>query len=141
MRQQVADAVIKAICGVTASETTPDKVVVRARKVAGAAATCFVKYELVSAAVKAHAALHAREFDGNVVRASFLRLHRMLTDESEERMLLAARALHEVLSVSRAHAPLKTAQSERTESWAAGLCSCFSYPYSCLSTCFCTWPI
>ncbi len=38
-----------------------------------AAATCFVKYELVSSAVKAHAALHAREFDGNVVRASFLR--------------------------------------------------------------------
>ena len=31
VRQQVAEAVIKAICGVTASETTPDKVVVRAR--------------------------------------------------------------------------------------------------------------
>mmetsp|Transcript_8684 Transcript_8684/g.23556 ORF Transcript_8684/g.23556 Transcript_8684/m.23556 type:complete len:90 (+) Transcript_8684:114-383(+) len=29
VRQQVAEAVIKAICGVTASETTPDKVVVR----------------------------------------------------------------------------------------------------------------
>ena len=32
VRQQVAEAVIKAICGVTASETTPDKVVVRARR-------------------------------------------------------------------------------------------------------------
>ena len=32
VRQQVAEAVIKAICGVTASETTPDKVVVRAHR-------------------------------------------------------------------------------------------------------------
>ena len=32
VRKQVAEAVIKAICGVTASETTPDKVVVRARR-------------------------------------------------------------------------------------------------------------
>ena len=45
----------------------------RAIRAPDAAATCFVKYELVSSAVKAHAALHAREFDGNVVRASFLR--------------------------------------------------------------------
>ena len=33
---------------------------------------CFVKYELVSSAVKAHDALGGRQFDGNTVKASFL---------------------------------------------------------------------
>jgi splicing factor U2AF subunit len=33
---------------------------------------CFVTYELISSAVKAHTALNGRSFDGNTVRATFL---------------------------------------------------------------------